>query len=250
MLVLNTPETETMFELMLVANGKPVEVKNLVSEGWGIYPPVLNALTFCGYGETAHDILRKISEYENYPVDEMKAWMEAYYGENWKYHAAEFGMQKIAAKFFTYEECVQAGFTEIIENKAINSVWADIAEAKGIESVKATYLRMCNELNTASPKRQWDAIHEVERFLCHAGEYEFLYNRQCWSGLSSSLDGVKYISEVRHYMNGLVSCVLGHHDEMQPEVLEYCVQVLDNAYLDEDHKPNYQEWRATYSSTH
>lgn len=250
MLALNTPETEIMFELMFVANNKPAEVENLISKGWGVYPSVLNALIFSGYSATVYDILHKVSEFENYPVDEMKAWMEGYYEENWKTQVAEFGMQKIAAKFFTYEECMQAGFTQCLMSKTMNSAWANLAAAEGIESVEATYLRMCNELNTASPKRQWDAIHEVERFLCHAGEYEFLYNRQCWSGLSSSLEGVKYISEVRHYMNGLVSCVLGHHDEMQPEVLEYCVRVLDNAYLDEGHKPNYQEWRATYSSTH
>lgn len=248
MYALNTPTTEMQFELMLIANGKPDELENLVAQGWGIYPTVLNALIACGYVTHVHKILQKVEGYENYPVDEMQQWMQAYYEQNWKHQVVEFGMQKIAQKFFTYEECQKTAFTDALKNKIEQSPWAAFANSEGIDTVKATYLRMCNDLNQGSPARDKEQIKEIEYFLCYRGEYEFLYNRQCWQGLSSTLGGVKYIAETKHYMNGLAECVLSYHSEMLPEVLAYCIETLNNARLDDNYRPRYQEWKQRYNT--
>jgi hypothetical protein len=157
-------------------------------------------------------------------------------------------MQKIAQKFFTYEECQKTAFTDALKNKIEQSPWAAFANSEGIDTVKATYLRMCNDLNQGSPARDKEQIKEIEYFLCYRGEYEFLYNRQCWQGLSSTLGGVKYIAETKHYMNGLAECLLSYSANMDDKTQAYCVAVLRNVHLDDNYGPRFEAWKKKHLS--
>ncbi|MBR1825243.1 MAG: hypothetical protein IJ770_01500 [Alphaproteobacteria bacterium] len=249
-LELNTPETEIQFELMLIATGNADKLNAMISDGWGLYPQVLNAMVAYGYGQNRiFDLLKIVSKYENYPVDELKTWIEIYYYDKWKHLIVKLGLHKIAAKFFTDEECESFGLGDALKYKALHGPWAKFADAEGIDTVKKTYLNIGNRsIRTASQTvKDNEQMIEIERFLCYRGEYAFLYGRQCWRALSCTLDGVKYIAETKHYMNGLAECLFAHYDTMTPNVSKYCISVLDKASLDDHYRPRYQEWKQKHN---
>ena len=239
MFALNTPESEILFELMLIANGHAESVLKLVSRGYGIYPQVLNALVASGEALLIDPIMRVAGELENYPVTEMQKWLEAYYEHNWKHQVIEFRLRKIAEVFFSYVEYIEAGF----KITAVSvSCWEKIAKSDGIDLVKSIYVQKANELNQGSSLEAKEEVKAIEFFLVDAEEYEFLYERQCWRGLSHTLGGVRYIAQTKHYMNGLAECFLSYHDEMTPAIFGYCIIQLDQAQLDEHYRSRYAEW--------
>ena len=243
MLKLNTPEVEIQLEFALLANDKPQMIEKLVKAGWGIYPQVLNALVCMGYTSYVHSIMQSAADYERYPVNEMQKWMAAYYEQNWKFQVKEFGLQKIAAAFLSYEECEEVGFNQAIAEKNTKGSWAIIAEMHGIESLKETYVELSNKLNQGSSVKDKERVAELERFLLSQGEYAFLYERQCWSTLSLSFEGCKYIVETKHYMNGLAECLLSYSANMDDKTQAYCVAVLRNVHLDDNYGPRFEAWK-------
>lgn len=244
MFALNTPESEILLELALIANNKFDSVLKLILQGYGIYPQVLNALVALGQSLLITPIMKAAGKHGNYPVEEMQKWMTAYYdcNCNWKQEVIEFRLQKIAEAFFSYEECIEAGF-KVAPKGAKVSCWEKIAKSDGMDLVKSIYVQKANCLNQGSSAEDKNEVKELEYYLAEKGEYEFLYNRGCWRGLSHTLGGVQYIAETRHYMNGLASCLLGYYLDMDQETLDYCIATLDKAQLDDNYRPLYAEWK-------
>ena len=83
-----------------------------------------------------------------------------------------------------------------------------------------------------------------EKCVPYYEEYEYLYDKEAWKTLSSTLEGCKYIAEVKHYMNGIAMCLLDYHQTMDNNARNYCIEQLDHASLDDNYRPRYQEWRA------
>lgn len=242
---LNTPETEIQFELMLIANGRLNDFLKLIQNGWGIYPQVLNAI-IASNGINLRDILTAAGKHGNYNAEEMKIWMENYYGLNWKKMVTEFKLDAIAAKFFTGKEIFSTNLPQLAALKLHNSPWDILAKAEGIDSVKNTYLKMRKELTPDAHATEKKLLTDIEQYLCWRYEYEFLYKLQCWRGLSNTLDGVKYIAETKHYINGIAECLLSYFDQMPQDVKEYCISTLDSASLDDNYRPRYLEWKSKH----
>jgi hypothetical protein len=78
--------------------------------------------------------------------------------------------------------------------------------------------------------------------------YAFLYERQCWSTLSLSFEGCKYIAETKHYMNGLAECLLSYSANMDDKTQAYCVAVLRNVHLDDHYGPRFEAWKKKHLS--
>ena len=245
---LNTPAMEKQVELSLVLQGKCNDLIGLFKKGWGIYPEVLNALVALGYSCCLDDILHAAA-HNKYPVEEMQHWLELYYEADWKNVVVQFGMHRIAEIYFSIEECEAAGWLHSSLQKQEDNPWETIAQQQGISVVKETYMTLRNSLNMGSSLEEKNKVFEVELFLLSQGEYEFLYKKEAWKALSSTLEGCKYIAETKYYMNGLAMCLMSYYPTMSVEVREYCIQKLDNAHLDGNYRPRYEQWRAKYVSS-
>ncbi|MBP5352400.1 MAG: hypothetical protein J6Y91_01370 [Alphaproteobacteria bacterium] len=242
---LNTPVMEKQVELGLLLQGRCGDLVNLFKQGWRIYPEVLNALVALGYEDYLNDILHTAS-HNNYPVEEMQHWLELYYEAEWKNVVVSFGLYRIAEIFFSVEECDAAGWLHSSLQKQEENPWETIAQQQGISVVKDAYMALRNSLNMGSSLEEKNKVFEVERFLLSQGEYAFLYKKEAWKTLSSSLEGCKYIAETKYYMNGLAMCLMSYYSTMSAEVRDYCVKKLDNAHLDDNYRPRYEQWRAKY----
>ena len=240
MFALNSQEFEIQTEMALFLKHGHSALENIVSEGWGIYPEILNMLVALHY-ENHIDSLLSAVKHERYPLGPMRDWMEAYYGENWKQFVNRFKFNRIAEAYLSISDCEKLGMSRAIAAKSRK--WQIMMDTQGIDAVKNRYMSLRGKLHQGSPRDEFDQVYEIERFLLTQKEYEYLYNKEAWKTLCSSLDGCKYIAEVRHYMNKLASCLMEYYQTMSQEARKYCVDQLDRASLDDNYRPRYKEWR-------
>lgn len=223
---LNSAESEIFVELQLVLSNRLTELVGLIKAGYGIYPEVLNAVLMLGEEKYISEIL-SAGQHEKYSEQNLLAWLQGYYEENWKDKVGEYGFIRIARNHLTSKECEKHQLWDAL--KYTNKAFAleVLAKNKGIEFIKQYYIdKFWNKPLSSCDKEE---ARRVEKFLCDKQENNFLYAYDCFETLGSSLSGCQYVALKGNY-NLLLNFIswYGYFADWK-KCRTYCLGVLERA---------------------
>ena len=132
--------------------------------GYGIYPDVLNAVVMFGEEKYISEILSAGQQHEKYNEQNLLAWLQGYYEENWHDKVGEYKFIRIARNHLTSEECEKYQLWDAL--KYTNKAFAleTLAKNKGIEFIKQYYINKFWNKSLSSLEKE--EAKRVEKFLC------------------------------------------------------------------------------------
>ncbi len=224
---LNSTESEIFVELQLVLSNRLTELIGLIKAGYGIYPDVLNAVVMFGEEKYISEILSAGQQHEKYNEQNLLAWLQGYYEENWHDKVGEYKFIRIARNHLTAKECEKYQLWDAL--KYTNKAFAleTLAKNKGIEFIKQYYINKFWNKSLSSLEKE--EAKRVEKFLCKKQEHDFLYAYDCFETLGLSHSGCQYIALKGNYrlLLNLISWY-GYFADWK-ECRTYCLEVLQRA---------------------
>ena len=90
---LQSPEWERTVMMHLIIKGDAEKVAELVADGWGVYPEILNLLAAFEDTKVLNKVLKAAAAVERYNVERLCGWFKAFFGAGWKKEVVEYRLQ-------------------------------------------------------------------------------------------------------------------------------------------------------------
>lgn len=224
---LQSPEWERTVMMHLIIKGDAEKVAELVADGWGVYPEILNLLAAFEDTKVLNKVLKAAAAVERYNVERLCGWFKAFFGAGWKKEVVEYRLQRIAAEYFTPEECEENEFWEALKDNCSFTSCEILHKHFDMEWM----FNWCNELREASKANPLSdearsKLEYCEYFLSQQGQFEYLRKNACWKALRYKA-GYEYLASIGDYM-AIMNCVCVK-DDLPDELKVYVRSILDAA---------------------